>query len=664
VRRSLLLAALLALPVRAHADGAPAAPDLTSIGLEDLMQLEVTSVSRHEEPLFRAASAITVITAEDISRSGATNIPDLLRAVPGMDVAQINRNTWAVSARGFSGQYSDKMLVLVDGRTVYNPIFSGVYWNVLDLVLDDVQRIEVIRGPGATAWGTNAVNGVVNIITKTASEAPGLVVTPAIGSRLDDSGGLRYAGPAGRAGDFRVFAKYLHAGRRDDLGGHDGHDALGLAHGGGRLDWRGGTADRFNIQGDYYDGEVEQRYINVVLDPPYSGTVDTSGAVRGGNLMASWQRTISSTSDFRMKAYFDHGVYDNALNFESVKTIDLDFQHRLAVGKRQDFMWGGGARIVDMATRGSGKVWFTPARRTDRIGNLFFQDAITIQPRRVTLTLGSKIEHGDVSAFEIEPSARLLWTVSSSQTVWSAVSRAVRTPGPTDQDVNSNLAAFPMGGGAVGVSRLIGSDIRSEVMTSVEIGYRAQLDPRLSIDLAGFRNHYQDLRALAPGAPFTESDPAPTHTVFPLYFTNGFHATTQGLEGTVEWRPGNRFGLTVSHSLFRMVLTRDPGFTGTASDGAADSPTYKLSVHPHVVLVPHLSLDATWYHVDDLPGQAVPAYDRVDARLGWSHDHRLELSAGVQNLFHDRDAEFASVSGTNAATTVRMGLFGQVMWRP
>jgi len=664
VRMTLLLAALLAVPALARAEDTPATPDLTTIGLEDLMQLEVTSVSRHEEPLFRAASAITVITADDITRSGAASIPDLLRGVPGMDVAQINRNTWAVSARGFTGQYANKMLVLVDGRTVYNPLFSGVYWNVLDLLLEDVQRIEVIRGPGATAWGTNAVNGVINIITKTASAAPGLVATPGAGVGSSGSGGLRYAGPAGRSADLRVFAKYQHDGRLDDLAGRTGHDALGLAHFGGRFDWRRSARDLVNVQGDFYDGTVEERYSTPSLDPPYATMVDSAGPVRGGNLMASWQRTLSATSDFRLKGYFDESEYQNPLNFEDVRTLDVDFQHRLPIGNRQDFMWGGGARIVDIATQGSLNVWFSPLHRTDRLANLFFQDAITVLPRRVTLTLGSKFERSDLSAFEIEPSARVLWAVSPSQTVWSAVSRAVRTPGPADEHVNANLTVFPLGGGAVGETRLIGTDMQSEVMTSIELGYRAHIGPRVSIDLAGYQSRYVHLRAIEPGTPFPESNPAPAHMVFPVYFTNGFHGTTRGLEGTLEWRPVSRFGVTVSHSLFWMELKPDAEFLGTASDAVGDAPTYKLSVHPHLVVARHFNLDATWDHVDDLPKQLVPAYDRVDARLGWSRSRKLELAAGVQNLFHDRELEFGSTSGTNLPTTVRTGVYGQVTWRP
>ena len=663
MRTILLVAALLAVPALARSDDAPAPNDLTSIGLEDLMQLEVTSVSRHEEPLFRAASAITVLTAESIARSGATNIPDLLRSVPGMNVAQINANTWAVSARGFGGQYANKMLVLVDGRTVYNPLFSGVYWDVVDVLLEDVQRIEVIRGPGATAWGANAVNGVVNIITKSAGAPPGTIAVASVGSHSDAFGGFRYSAPAGRSADFRVSAKYQNVGRLTGLDGQEGHDGLRLAHLGGRIDWHAGSRDQATVQADYYGGTVEQRNTTASLDPPYSNVADYDSRVRGGNLMGSWQRSFSASSDFRLKAYFDRTVRPGALISEDLKTFDVDFQHRLAIGERHDFMWGGGYRIIKLEIDGSTTAWFEPGDRTIRLGNVFLQDAIAVVPHRVTLTLGSKFEHNDFSGFEVEPSARVLWAVSPSQTVWSAVSRAVRTPGPADEDVRSNQQAFSIGPGAVGVARLYGTDMQSEDVTSVELGYRAHVTPRLSLDLAGFQSKYTHLRSVEPGAPFPEADPAPPHTVFPLYFRNGYHATTRGLEGMVEWRPSERFGMTASQTLFWMRLERNAGTTGDPDVAAGDTPTYQLAVQPHIVVVRHLELDAGWYHVDDLPAQSAPAYDRLDARLGWTPADRLELSAGVRNVLHDRQLEFLNTSGTNVQTTVRSGVFGKVTWR-
>ena len=662
MRTVLLVAALLAVPALGRSDAPPASADLTSIGLEDLMQLEVTSVSRHEEPLFRAASAITVLTADDIARSGATNIPDLLRSVPGMNVAQINANTWAVSARGFNGQYANKMLVLVDGRTVYNPVFSGVYWDVLDVLLEDVQRIEIIRGPGAAAWGANAVNGVINITTRPASAAPGVVAIAGGGTGSNGFGGFRYAGPAGPSGDFRVSAKNQNVGRRTGLDGQAGHDALGLSHLGGRLDWHRGPRDEAAVQAGFYDGTVRQRNTTISLDPPYSNIVDYDAHVSGENLMVSWQHTASSTSDLRAKAYLDRAVHPGALISEDLRTFDVDFQHRLAIGSRHDFMWGGGYRVVAMRIVGSPTAWLVPSNRTTRLENLFLQDAITVVQRRVTLTLGSRFEHNDFSNFEAEPSARLLWAMSPTQTAWSAVSRAVRTPGPADEGANYNVSAFPIGGGAVGVARVIGTNMEAEIMTSVELGYRAQLGQSWSLDLASFQSRYVALRSTMAGTPFPESDPAPAHMVFPVYFANGFHGQTRGLEGTLDWR-GVRFGLTVSHSLFWMRLERNEATPATADVAAGDTPTYQLVVQPHVVLARHLMLDATLYHVDDLPAQRAAAYDRFDARLGWTPIDGLELSGGVQNLLHDRDLEFVSTSGTSAPTTVRRGVYAKAAWR-
>jgi iron complex outermembrane recepter protein len=663
VRKVLLFLALLAVPAPARAADAPEPTDLTTIGLEDLMQLEVTSVSRREEPLFRAASAIAVLTADDIARSGATNIPDLLRTVPGMNVAQINANTWAVSARGFGGQYANKMLVLVDGRTVYNPIFSGVYWDVLDVLLEDVQRIEIIRGPGATAWGANAVNGVINIITRPASAAPGLIAIAGGGTPVNAFGGLRYAGTAGRSADFRLFAKVQKVGRLKDVDGQEGHDGLDLGHLGGRLDWQVGPEDQVSVQGDVYDGTVEQRNMLPSMDPPYAMIVDHDGLVRGGNLLASWQHTFSTRSDLRVKAYFDRTRHESVHSAENVRTFDLDFQHRFALGRRHDFMWGGGHRATRLDIGASPHAEFVPPRRATRLENIFVQDAIEVLPNRLTLTLGSKLEHNDFTGIEVEPSGRAVWAVSPSHTVWGAVSRAVRTPGPVDENIDIILAAYPIGPGAVGVTRLLGTEMRSEIMKSLELGYRAQFHSRLSLDVAGFENRYDHLRVVEPGAPYFEGDPPPPHMVFPLYFANGAHGRTRGLESKVDWRPGPRFGLTASHSLIWMRLENDPGRSGDPDSEAGGTPTYQLVVHPRLAVARDLDLDVTWHHVDDLPSQGIPAYDRVDARLGWTPASGLELSAGVRNVFHDGDLEFSSASGTSLATTVRTGVFGKVMWK-
>jgi iron complex outermembrane receptor protein len=460
-----------------------------------------------------------------------------------------------------------------------------------------------------------------------------------------------------------MFAKYRNTGRLTGLDELAGHDALGLAHLGGRLDWHRGPRDEATVQGDFYDGTSEERTTTISLDPPYSNIVDFGGRVRGEYLMGSWQRTYSAKSDFRFKAYFDRTIRRGALISENLRSFDVDFQHRLAAGGRHAIMWGGGYRHVDIEIDGSPTAWFDRPDHEIQNENLFVQDVIAVLPHRVTLTLGSKFEHNDFSEFEAEPSARLLWAVGPSHTVWGAVSRAVRIPGPVDENVNSNLSAFPIGGGANGVVRLSGADMQPEIMTAVELGYRAKLNRRLSLDLASFQSRYLHLRSVETGTPFSESDPAPDHMVFPLYFANGFHALTRGLEGTLDWRPGVRFGMTVSHSLFWMRLERNEGTTGDSDAAPGDAPTYQLTVRPHVVVTRHLSLDATWYHVDDLPAQGVPAYDRLDARLGWTPTAGLELSAGVQNVLHDRELEFTSASGTSAATTVRTGAYGKVTWK-
>ena len=662
--RILVFAALLlAAPALCLAGEAPASPDLTSIGLEGLMQLTVTSVSHHEEPLFRTASAITVLTSADIAQSGATSIPDLLRTVPGMDVARINANSWAVSARGFNGQYANKMLVLVDGRTVYNPVFSGVYWDALDVMLEDVERIEVIRGPGATAWGANAVNGVINIITKSASAAPGTQAIVGGNSGATGFGGVRMAGPAGHSADYRVFGQYEKLARLDGTDELIGHDGLGAAHGGGRFDWHASAHDEASAEGEYFENIVEQQSAVPSLAPPYATIVDHDADVRGGSLMTTWRHTFSDNSEFKLTAYYDRSVRPDVLLYEDLQTYSVDFSHRLGIGRRQDFTWGGGYRVDDLDSRGGPSDHLDPAEETNHLQNLFVQDAISLVPNTLSLTLGSKFEHDHFADYQVEPSARMTWAVSPTRTLWGAISRAVRSPASADESVHSDLSAMPLGGGVVGLTRLVGSELRPEIETATELGFRARIGARLSLDMAGFESRYIDLRSADIGTPFMESDPAPAHLVLPLQFGNSFHAVTRGLESTLDWQPDPRFRLTLSHSLFRIRLDRNPGANGNSDIGVGDMPTYEFVAHPHVVLTSALALDATWYHVDDLPAQQAPAYDRVDARIGWTPGQRIELSAGVQNLFHDDAIEFANSSGTNVATRVRTGVFGKVAWK-
>jgi iron complex outermembrane recepter protein len=337
---SALLLISLASSVRAQ----KLTDDLTAASLEDLMNIEVTSVSKREEKLFETAAAIYVITQEDIRRSGATSIPELLRMVPGLNVARIDANKWAISARGFNGQFANKMLVLIDGRSVYTPLFSGVYWDVQDTLLADIERIEVIRGPGATLWGANAVNGVINIITKSAKETQGGLLTVGGGSEETGLGSLRYGGPLGKAAHYRIYTKYFNRTDQVDGLGRSTTGQWAIHRGGFRLDWQASRRDAVTFQGDLYHGSISQQAILPRLSPPFTVAVNDPADVGGLNLLTRWSRSASSKSDFTLQFYYDRTQRFDQVVDETRNTYDLDLQHHLAAGRRHDLVGGLGLR--------------------------------------------------------------------------------------------------------------------------------------------------------------------------------------------------------------------------------------------------------------------------------------------------------------------------------
>src|SRR3984957_20169404 len=417
------------LPVLALSAVGLTQQDLTELSLEDLMNTKVTSVSKKEQSLSKAAAAIFVITQEDIRRSGATNIPDLLRMVPGLDVAQINANTWAISARDFNHQFSDKLLVLIDGRTVYTPLFAGVDWDTQDVPLEDIERIEVIRGPGATVWGANAVNGVINIITKSAAETQGGLLMAGGGTENSALGLAQYGGKIGGAVSYRVFTKYLDQNHLPDLNGQHGGDGWHLSHAGFRPDASLSGKDSVTVQGDLYGGNEGAEFGHIVsIAPPVNENVDGNALLNGGNVLSRWNHIFSSRSDTSLQFYFDRYERDGPESREDRDTFDLDFQHHLALGLRNDLIWGADYRRSADVTLGTIDQAWLPASRTVQLFSTFAQDEIALKPERIYLTLGAKVENGYFRGWNLDPSGRLDWTPTKRHTFWAAISRADRSP--------------------------------------------------------------------------------------------------------------------------------------------------------------------------------------------------------------------------------------------
>ncbi|MEN3942677.1 TonB-dependent receptor [Prosthecobacter sp. SYSU 5D2] len=600
-------------------DYAPAT--LKRLPLEQLMDLEITSVSRRPESMLKAASAIDVITDEDIRRYGATNLPDTLRLATGLHVAQVTGSNWAITSRGFNSTTANKMQVLMDGRSLYTPLYAGVFWDVQHTFLPDIEQIEVIRGPGATLWGANAVNGVINIRSKHARDTQGWMMQGGTGNEDRGFGGVRYGG---KIGDSTYYRAYVTTLNRDSLSqefsGTDLEDEYSLTKGGFRLDSAISDTDELTFQGDLYTGRFG------------AGLADDV-EVGGGNLMLRWTRHISSEESLSIQAYYDHTHRElPGVLGETRKTYDLEFQHNFKLSPRQDFVWGLNLRSShdDITDQGPGSA-FIPASEVLYLYSGFLQDEIHLMPDVLTLTLGSKFEYNTFSGFEYQPSIRFAFTPTNTQTFWGAVSRAVRTPSRIDQDylIPNPDFATPL--------LLSNRDFESEVTIAYELGYRAKWRSNLTTDLALFYNDHDNVRSLEPvGA-----------AAFPIILANGVEGESYGAELDVKWQPAAWWRINVGYTLMQTYLRRSPG-SRDANGGAGErnDPNHILVARSSMDLPGNLELDVTFRHVDELAQATLsdtPSYSTFDLRLGWQATKDLELAIVGRNLLDEAHPEFRRV---------------------
>jgi len=541
-----LTALVLANPARAQAanDSGTSVGDLKKLSMEELMDIEVTSVSRHPEKLLDAASAIQVITSEDIRRSGASSIPEALRLADNLDVAQQNSHDWNISARGFNTDLANKLLVLMDGRTVYTPLFSGVFWDAQDYLLEDLDRIEVISGPGGTLWGANAVNGVINITTKSAKDTQGGYVELGGGTELQDFVGVRYGGVLAPDVYFRVYAKYFDRDSEVFSNGQDATDSWNMARGGFRIDAAGSSQNPLTLQGDVYSGNE-----GVIT----GGTSKASGE----NILGRWSHTFLDSSDFSLQLYYDrthisspkpsNGFAPAGILTDDLDTYDLDFQDHVHLGAQHRLTWGLGYRFTHDQVGNAPAVVFLPAQLDQQLFSCFVQDEIELQ-KNLTLTLGTKVEHNDYTGYETEPSGRLQWDFAPKQMLWGAISRAVRTPSRIDRDLEEpTLLPAPLPTSILNGS----STFTSETVIAYELGYRAQLGTQLSTSVSTFYNDYDHVRSTTTTAPF----------VFPLYFQNNLKGDTYGVEVSANYQALDWWRLHAGYTLLREHLRVKAGTT-------------------------------------------------------------------------------------------------------
>jgi iron complex outermembrane receptor protein len=643
--------------------------DLSDVSLEDLMNMKVTSVSKKDQKMSEAATSIFVITQEDISRSGATNIPDLLRMVPGMDVSQINANTWAVSARGFNDQFSNKLLVLIDGRAVYTPLLGGVNWDTQNVPLDDIERIEVIRGPGATIWGANAVNGVINIVSKKAGDSKGVLIAGGGGFSGQAYGTAQYGGSLPRDTSYRVFANYFNYGSLPAVGGGSGLDNTDILHGGFRVDTSVSSKDSLTVQGDLYTGQAGAIIVHIYsIAPPVVGNLFVDDNLSGGNILGRWSHTFSSRSDTTLQFYFDNGERTGPESRDRLNTVDLDFNHHFAWGSRHDFVWGAGYRRIWDNTVGTIDQAFTPASTASQLVTFFAQDTIALKPERLSLTIGTKFENSYFSGFDFEPSARLAWTPSNWMTLWSAVSRAERSPDRRDVGINAALTAFPdpAGSGIPVEIILFGNpNFQNEHVLACEGGFRAQPNKRLSVDVSTFFNHYDHLQSLEPGPELFQANPAPARFVMPVTFGNLMYGTTEGGEISANIKLTDRWTLSPGYAFLEMHLHVQPTSLDTSSvaEYQGSSPQHQAQLRSHVDLSHGLSWDAAAYFVSALPVQGVASYTRVDTQLKWKFSERGEFSVVGQNLLRNDHVESLDEYTVVNSSLIKRSAYAKFTWR-
>ncbi|HET6219655.1 MAG TPA: TonB-dependent receptor [Acidobacteriaceae bacterium] len=646
---------------RSYADQDSAAP-LKQMSLAELGNVEVTTASKEPEEVWKTPAAIYVITQEDIRRSGATNLPDVLRLAPGVEVAQIDSDHWSVSIRGFGAELANKLLVLIDGRSVYAPLYAGVYWQAQATPLLDIERIEVIRGPGGTIWGANAVDGVINIITKSSTDTHGALLTAGGGNVDQGTGDARYGAQNSHGFNYRAYVMGFTNGPEFHSDGPN-FDDWRMGQAGFRADWAKAHRDSFTLQGDIYHEIAGEENTVSSYSPPSAVTQTGNADLNGGNLLARWRRVQSDRSDFQVQAYFDRTSHFEPDYGETRNTVDIDALDHLKLHGGQDLLWGLGARVSpgDFVQRVP-ILDFLPRHLTDQIYSGFVQDAIPLLHDQLSLTVGSKVEHNNYTGFEFQPSARLLWNQNPHQTFWASISRAVRTPSRLDTQIQltgyEGTTTLPI------FLRIYGNrQFHSEELIAYEAGFRTLVTSSWYVDVALFYNQYHDLYSFQLGVPFLETTPSPAHAILPVLTSNGIHGDAGGFELAPDWKPVSWWELRASYAYLNMDLKNEP-WSNDPSSAAQDegsTPRNQLVTESLVNLNKHLEFDQTFRYVEALPAQMVRSYETADARFGWHATQQLQLFVTGQNLLQPHFAQFGG--DPSGLVQVRRGVYAKLVWR-
>ena len=643
------------------ASGQTGPRELKRMSLEELMAIEITTVSRVPERTAAVPAAVYVITQDDIRRSGATSLPEVLRLAPGIQVARLDASRYAIGMRGFADRLARSMLVLVDGRAVYSPLFAGTYWEVQDTLLEDIERIEVIRGPGGTLWGANAVNGIINIVTKQAGDTQGTLVTANLGSNAFGPVGVRYGGSAGSRFRFRAYGKAFQRDAQfhpDDVD----YDDWRMIQGGFRGDWSLPRSRTVTVQGDAYAVRLGQRVALPTLTPPFARVSTRDAPLSGGNLLARWSGPVGGQGAFQLQTYYDRTSRDELPVAETRDTFDVDFQHRRHLWTRHDLVWGLGYRVTAGRISAVQPTAFSPEDRSDNLYGAFVQDDIALVPERLRVIFGTKVEHNAYSGFEIQPSGRIVWTLDSANTLVASVTRAVRTPSRVETDYTTTSLANPAIPAFVRLRP--NQEFRSEELVAYEMGYRARPVDRLYVTFSGFHNQLENALSTELLASFVETAPPPPRLILPVTFANGLTGKSYGLEVAGDVRPATWWRWTANYSYLQIEVSRKPGSADVSQERRYEglAPHHQVQIRSSLDLPRGFEFDWFLRYTSELTAGPVPAYTTSNARLSWQAAPRLEVALVGQDLHQPRHLEWPSGAGANVQ--VQRSGYVSVTWRP
>jgi len=651
-------ACLLLLSMSHPAAAAEDSGDLFELSIEELGRVLVVMPARQPQRVQQSSSAIYVITGEEIRRSGYTSLPEILRLAPGVEVTRDGAHSWTISIRGFTDNLSNKLLVLIDGRSVYSPLFAGVFWDAQDTFIPDIERIEVISGPGGTLWGTNAVNGVINIITRSADATQGLLVNAGGGNELQGFGGLRYGWRPSENMDARAYVKYENHDAFEAPAGGDGFDDWHRTQAGFRVDWRVSGSDDINIQGDLYEATLSDLLrgdftLGTLPGPETPDNID----IAGHNLLGRWRRQLESGS-LRLQAFVDYTERFIPGSFnERRDTADIDFQHQFGSG-RHEVVWGAGYRWTSDDVDNTLFATFLPEERSDETLRLFAQDVYSIVPDELLLTLGLEFNHNDYTEWEWQPNIRLSWLIDEDRTLWAALNRVVRIPARLNTDL---ILTAPLSSPNIPVPiyfNVFGIDeYQSEELLAKEVGYRMLVSRDLWFDLALFHNDYDRLQTQEVGTPYVVGDP-PEYLVIPGTLANGMEGATWGGTFVTTWQALPDWRLQFQYAYLDFDLELKPWSTNTDALGVAgNSPRQQAAIYSSLELPWSLELFAGIRYVDRLPSFDLPARTSVDVSLGWRPLDNLRLSLTARDLTDDAHLEFGG------ANLVERSVYLQATWR-